>query len=79
LPDNDEPGEKYVGVVLDLPQNLKPMPAVRVVRLDKLSGGNPMPVGGDVVDWINGHGEEVLVKNLRKLIDATEVEEAPPV
>ena len=47
---------------------LTPAPKVRVVALEKLPGGLPMPEGGDLVDWIDGHGDaaepETIAENL---------------
>ncbi|TWT67755.1 hypothetical protein Pla123a_43140 [Posidoniimonas polymericola] len=55
---------------------LSPAPTVRVVTIDALPGGEPMPVGGDLVDWIEAHGDaatpEVLVANLEELVAAAE-------
>lgn len=46
LPDNDEPGEKYVAAILELLASLEPRPMVKIVHLAGL------PAKGDVVDWL---------------------------
>jgi hypothetical protein len=51
LPDNDPPGRKYADTVAGILAQLTPAPVVRVVELPDL------PDGGDIVDWIDAHGE----------------------
>jgi hypothetical protein len=51
LPDNDAPGRKYAETVVGILAKLTPSPVVRVVELSGL------PDGGDVVDWIDAHGD----------------------
>ena len=46
LPDNDEPGEHYAQAVYSALMGLDLPPLVKLVRLSEL------PVGGDVVDWL---------------------------
>jgi hypothetical protein len=48
LPDNDEPGEKYMQDVAGI---LAGLPGSRTVKIARLLA---FPVGGDVVDWIMG-------------------------
>ena len=49
LPDNDEPGKKYLNDVAEEIFALSPSHSIGVVNLTKL------PTGGDVVDWIKNH------------------------
>jgi hypothetical protein len=51
LPDNDPPGRRYADTVADILAKLTPAPVVRVVELPDL------PDGGDLVEWIDAHGE----------------------
>ena len=51
LPDNDAPGRKYANAVAKILAELTPVPAVRVVQLLGL------PESGDIVDWIDAHGD----------------------
>jgi hypothetical protein len=51
LPDNDRPGEAYAGGVASALLRLDPPATVRIVDLPGL------PEGGDVVEWIEGHGD----------------------
>ncbi len=67
LPDNDEPGEEYAEAVLNILQGLTTRPQIQVVRLPDL------PEKGDIVNWIENHGDavepEALRANLLKLIE----------
>lgn len=57
LPDNDEPGAKYLDAVLALLGRLSNPPTVRVVELPGL------PTKGDAVDWLTaGHTADELAR-----------------
>jgi len=64
LPDNDEPGRKYADAVAGILGKLTPAPMVRVVELPDL------PDGGDIVDWIDGHGEAAEPDAMRAEIES---------
>ena len=51
LPDNDAPGRKYADAVAATLVRLHPAPVVKVLELPNL------PEGGDIVDWIEAHGD----------------------
>jgi hypothetical protein len=74
FPDNDEPGRQYAEFVAARIAELSPATIVRIVHITKIIGGEPMPKGGDLDDWINGHGDaatpEVIVENLERLVEA---------
>lgn len=63
LPDNDAPGRKYAETVAGILAKLTPAPAVRIVELPKL------PKGGDIVDWIDGHGDAAEPASMRAKIE----------
>ncbi len=63
MPDNDAPGRKYAGTVTGILAKLTPAPTVRVVELPDL------PDGGDIVDWINAHGDAAEPDALRAEIE----------
>jgi hypothetical protein len=63
MPDNDAPGRKYADTVAGILAKLTPAPTVRVVELPDL------PDGGDIVEWIDAHGEAAEPNAMR-----TEVE-----
>jgi hypothetical protein len=63
LPDNDPPGRKYADTVAAILAKLTPAPVVRVVELPDL------PEGGDIVDWIDGHGDAAEPDGLRAEIE----------
>jgi len=77
LPDNDDPGREYADKVTTILAKMSPLAKVRIVELTELPGGKPMPKGGDIVDWIDGHGDaatpEVMAKHLQKIVDDVEV------
>jgi hypothetical protein len=54
VPDNDSPGEGYAAAVLRELAHLNPSPAVvKLVELaDLWQSAEPIPAGGDVVDWL---------------------------
>src|SRR5262249_6674763 len=64
LPDNNAPGRKYVETVAGILAKLKPAPVVRVVELPDL------PEGGDIVDWIDAHGEAAEPEGMQAEIEA---------
>ena len=51
LPDNNQAGKNYAARVTAILAALSPAPSVRVVELPGL------PDGGDIVDWIDQHGD----------------------
>jgi hypothetical protein len=63
LPDNDAPGRKYAESVADILAKLTPFPVVRVVAMPDL------PDGGDIVDWIDAHGDAAEPETLRAEIE----------
>jgi hypothetical protein len=63
LPDNDAPGRKYADVVVSILARQTPTPAVRVVELPEL------PEGGDIVDWMDAHGEAAEPDGMRAEIE----------
>lgn len=64
LPDNDPAGRKYAATVADVLAKVTSVPVVRVVELPDL------PAGGDIVDWIDAHGEAAEADGLRMEIEA---------
>ncbi len=64
LPDNDAPGRKYADAVAAILARLHPVPAVRVIELPNL------PEGGDIVDWIEAHGDAAEPAAMRAEIEA---------
>ncbi len=48
LPDNDEPGEKYIQDVNQVLSKLSEPPNIKVLRFPELQKG------GDIVDWLEG-------------------------
>jgi hypothetical protein len=63
-PDNDAPGRKYADTVAGILAKLTPAPTVRVVELPDL------PDGGDIVDWIDAHGDAAEPETMRAEIEA---------
>lgn len=54
MPDNDESGQHYATEVLILLGKLNPRPTVTIVRLTDLwVSEEPVPAGGDLVDWLD--------------------------
>ncbi|MER3439746.1 MAG: hypothetical protein C4296_00005, partial [Gemmataceae bacterium] len=68
LPDHDRPGRKYAEAVAGLLAQLVPAPRVRIVELPGL------PAGGDIVDWIDAHGEAAEPDGMRAEIEALAAE-----
>src|SRR5262245_45025743 len=64
LPDNDPPGRKYADIVASILAKLTPAPVVRVVELPDL------PEGGDIVDWIDAHGDAAEPETMRSAVEA---------
>jgi hypothetical protein len=64
LPDNDAPGRKYADTVAAILGRLAPAPVVRVVELPGL------PEGGDIVEWIDAHGDAAEPDAMRAEIEA---------
>jgi hypothetical protein len=64
IPDNDAPGRKYADMVAGILAKVTPTPAVRVVELPDL------PDGGDIVDWIDAHGDAAEPESMRAEIEA---------
>jgi hypothetical protein len=64
LPDNDMPGRKYAETIADILSTLPPAPVVRVVELPGL------PDGGDIVDWMEAHGDAAEPEATRAEVEA---------
>jgi hypothetical protein len=64
LPDNDASGRKYAQVVAGILSRLTPPATVRIVELPGL------PERGDIVDWINAHGDAAEPDAMRAEIEA---------
>jgi hypothetical protein len=62
--DNDAPGRRYAVVVAGILGKLTPAPIVRVIELPNL------PDGGDIVDWIDAHGDAAEPDAMRAEIEA---------
>lgn len=71
LPDNDPPGRKYADAVAGLVANLTPAPVVKVVELPGL------PDHGDLVEWIEAHGDAAEPNAMREELEEL-VREAEP-
>jgi hypothetical protein len=63
FPDNDAPGGKYADTVAGILAKLSPASLVRFVELPDLPGG------GDVVDWIDAHGDAAEPETMRAEIE----------
>ena len=70
-PDNDDPGAKYAQTVAELLLRLDPPAAVRIIEPPA-----ELPVGGDVVDYAELHGDQAAVRGQR-LIGSAQPVEAP--
>jgi hypothetical protein len=64
LPDNDMPGRRYSETVAAILANLTPAPVVRIIELPDL------PEHGDIVDWVNAHGDAAELDGMRAEIEA---------
>lgn len=64
MPDNDAPGRKYAVTVAGILAKLTPAPVVRIVELPDL------PNGGDIVDWMESHGDAAEPETMRAEIEA---------
>jgi hypothetical protein len=63
IPDNDVPGRKYADIVAGILAKLTPAPVVRIVELPGL------PDKGDIVDWIEAHGDAAEPAAMRAEIE----------
>jgi hypothetical protein len=63
FPDNDPAGRRYEDTVASILTKLTPAPVVRVIELPGL------PEGGDIVDWINAHGDAADPEGMRAEIE----------
>lgn len=63
LPDHDEPGRKYAETVAGILGKFTPAPVIRIIALPGL------PERGDIVDWIDGHGDAAEPAGLRGEIE----------
>ena len=70
FPDNDSPGREYAETVAGILAKLEPPARVKIVELPGL------PEGGDIVEWIDGHGDACEPDEFCRQIDAL-VEAAP--
>lgn len=64
LPDNDASGRKYAETVAGILTKLSPAPVVGIFELPGL------PEAGDIVDWIDGHGDAAEPDGMREEIAA---------
>jgi hypothetical protein len=64
LPDNDAPGHRFVDTVAGILATLSPPATVRIIELPGL------PEGGDIVEWIEAHGETADADAMRAEIEA---------
>jgi hypothetical protein len=64
LPDNDAAGKFYVEAVKAILAKLTPLPSVKVVELPGL------PEAGDIVEWIDAHGDAAEPEAMRVEIEA---------
>jgi hypothetical protein len=64
LPDNDAPGRKYAETVAGILAKQASAPVIRVVALPDLTDG------GDIVDWIDAHGDAAEPVSMRAEIEA---------
>jgi hypothetical protein len=64
LPDNDLPGRKYADTVAGILAKLTPAPVVKFIELPGL------PEGGDIVDWIEAHGDAAEPDGMRAEIES---------
>lgn len=74
LPDNDDPGEKYIREVESILADLSTVPSVRIVRLKELPSAADMPTGGDAADWVAGFEQgttnAVIAEKLIAIVEA---------
>lgn len=71
LPDHDAPGRKYAADVVTRLAALNPAPVVKVLTLPGL------PEHGDIVDWIDAHGDAAEPAALREEIEQLAAGSAP--
>ena len=76
LPDNDEAGRKYADAVAEILHRLDSSTVVKIIELPGL------PQKGDVVEWIEAHGDaaepEAMRDELLKLVASVDVVEPEP-
>ncbi len=76
LPDNDEAGRKYAEAVAGILHRLDPSTTIKIVDLPNL------PPKGDVVEWIEAHGDaaepETMRQDLERLVDESDAVEPEP-
>jgi Protein of unknown function (DUF3987) len=63
VPDNDAAGRKYADAVTNILAKLTPAPVVKLLELPNL------PDGGDIVDWIEAHGDAAEPAELRRQLE----------
>ncbi len=75
LPDNDPADLTYAESVVDILTKLTPAPVIRLVDLPAL------PDGGDIVEWIEAHGEAAEPDGMQARVEelAQAVEQCQPV
>ncbi len=64
LPDNDATGRKYADTVAAILGALNPPATVKIIALPGL------PEAGDVVDWVDAHGDSAEPRGMRAEIEA---------
>jgi hypothetical protein len=73
-PDHDSAGRKYAEDVASILCRLDPPARVRMIHVETLADGRPMPRGGDAADWVAAGGTK---DGLERLADAAS-EWTPP-
>jgi hypothetical protein len=71
-PDNDPAGHRYADAVAGILAKLTPAPVVSVVNLPNL------PDGGDIVDWVDAHGDAAEPDAMRSEIETLAQGVEPP-
>ena len=64
LPDNDTPGRKYADTVAAILTTLNPPATVKIIALPDI------PDAGDIVDWIDAHGDAAEPRGMRDELEA---------
>ena len=64
LPDNDAPGRKYADTVAGILITLNPPATVKIIALPGI------PDAGDIVDWIDAHGDAAEPRGMRMELEA---------
>ena len=70
LPDNDKPGKAYGETVNAILAKLTPAPVVKIIELPGL------PEAGDIVEWIENHGDAAEPESMREEIESLVAEAA---